>query len=151
MKKYFMDRTGINILRVLMFGANIILISISYTFLKVIPILMWALICLFIAGFIFFGLIWLPLLFTRTYFCVSNFQIICNTGFFIRKKQIMKMNAVQYATIITTPFSKITGINFLIANALGGNILLTLISKNDAEEILRIITDSINTDKKYNS
>lgn len=60
----------------------------------------------------------------------------------------MKTEAVQYISLIMTPFSKYTGFNFVVLHALGGTIFLPFLSKSDAEEISRHINLSINSRKE---
>ena len=148
MKKYYADKTCLNVLRVLALVVTLSLIFVDYYFLYFIPIVMWALIGLFSLTFILFGIIWLPLYFSRASYIVSSLEVIRNIGFFFRIRQIMKVSAIQYVTLMTTPFSSITGFNFVIVNALGGNLLLLYLSKTDAEEIVRTLSAAINVRKK---
>ena len=109
---------------------------------------MWSLIGLFGLAYLLIGIIWLPLYFARASYIVSSQEVIRNTGFFFRIRQTMKVSAIQYVTLIITPFSSVTGFNFVIINALGGNLLLFYLSKTDAEEIVRNLTATINIRKK---
>ena len=148
MKKYYADKTCLNVLRVLVLVVTGSLIVLDYYFLYFIPILMWSLIGLFGLAYLLIGIIWLPLYFARASYIVSSQEVIRNTGFFFRIRQTMKVSAIQYVTLIITPFSSVTGFNFVIINALGGNLLLFYLSKTDAEEIVRNLTATINIRKK---
>lgn len=148
MKKYYADKTCLNVLRVLALVVTGSLIILDYYFLYFIPILMWSLIGLFGLAYLLIGIIWLPLYFARASYIVSSQEVIRNTGFFFRIRQTMKVSAIQYVTLIITPFSSVTGFNFVIINALGGNLLLFYLSKTDAEEIVRNLTATINIRKK---
>ena len=148
MKKYYADKTCLNVLRVLALIVTGSLIILDYYFLYFIPILMWSLIGLFGLAYLLIGIIWLPLYFARASYIVSSQEVIRNTGFFFRIRQTMKVSAIQYVTLIITPFSSVTGFNFVIINALGGNLLLFYLSKTDAEEIVRNLTATINIRKK---
>ena len=139
MKKYYADKTCLNVLRVLVLVVTGSLIVLDYYFLYFIPILMWSLIGLFGLAYLLIGIIWLPLYFARASYIVSSQEVIRNTGFFFRIRQTMKVSAIQYVTLIITPFSSVTGFNFVIINALGGNLLLFYLSKTDAEEIFEEI------------
>lgn len=143
MKKYYADKTCLNLLRVLILILAAGLVAAAYYFLRPIPILMWILIGIFSAVYFFVGILWLPLYFSRASYLVSSKEIIRTTGFFWHMQQVMKVSAVQYATLITTPFSKYTGLNFILVNALGGSMLLLFLSRKDAEEILRTISSAI--------
>lgn len=148
LKKYYADKTCMNLLRVFIFAIAISLIYLTKYYLYMFPRLMWGIIVILSVALVGAGLIWLPLYFSKAYYLVSSQEVIRNTGFFIRVRQIMKVSAVQYTTIILTPFSSVTGFNFVILNALGGNLFLLFLSKTDAEEIARTLTESISTRRK---
>lgn len=143
LKKYYADKTCLNLLRVLILILTVGLIVAAYYFLRPIPILMWILIGIFSAIYFFVGILWLPLYFSRASYLVSSQEIIRNTGFFWHMQQVMKVPAIQYATLITTPLSKYTGLNFIVVNALGGSMLLLFLSGKDAEEILRTLSSAM--------
>lgn len=60
----------------------------------------------------------------------------------------MRTSAVQYTTTVRTPFSKITGLNFLIFNAMGGKIIWLFLSRKDLDEILKLIERAVNQNEK---
>ena len=116
---------------------------VVYYYLYAFPLLMRILIAFLAAVYVLVGIVWLPLYFSRTCYIVSSQEVIRSAGFFLRVRQLMKISAIQYATLVTTPFSRVTGLNFVVVNALGGNLLLLFLSRQDAEEILRTLTSSI--------
>ena len=140
MKKYYADKTGIGILFVIMFLAVIILITLSLVFLSFLPILMWIAVGLFAAAFFAVVIVWLPLYFKNLCYFITDKEIVANTGVFFKNKRIMKLSAVQYFTCVTTPFSEKTGFNFVVLNALGGNIILLLLSHGDMDEIAQTLS-----------
>ena len=148
LKKYYMDKTCMSFLRVIMFYITMGLIVAIRYFLYFIPIIMWIFMGIFGAMFIAFGLVWLPLYFERGSFMVSRTEIIRNTGFFIRTRQIMKTEAIQYISLVTTPLSRYTGFNFIALYALGGTIVLPFLSKSDAEEISKFLNLLIHSRKE---
>lgn len=143
MKKYYTDKTCLALIRIILLAVTSALIFSAYYFLRSLPILMWILTAVFGVAYLIFGVIWLPLYFTNTNCSVSSDEIIRHSGIFWRTKQIMPMESVQYVTLITTFFSKYTGLNFVIVNALGGSIILMFLSVSDAEEIMKSIRSSI--------
>ncbi len=147
LKKYYADKSCLNILKVALLIFALSLTFIDYYFLFFTPILMWSLIFIFGLAYIIIGLVWLPLYFGKSSYVVSSAEVIRNTGLIVRFRHVMKVNAIQYVTLITTPFSAATGLNFVIVNALGGNLLLLYLSKPDAEEIVHTLTEAIHTRK----
>lgn len=147
MKKYYADKTCSALFRIILLAVTCLLIFCAYHFLHSIPILMWVLTIVFATAYLLFGVIWLPLYFSKTNCSISSTEIVKNSGIFWQTKQIMPMESVQYATLITTFFSKYTGFNFVIVNALGGNIMLMFLSSSDAEEIMKTIRLSIDKRK----
>lgn len=135
MKKYYSDNKGLGVLSVLFLFLATGLIIASVIFLSFLPILMYIAIGVFAVAYFIVALLWLPAFFKNMSFDISPNEIVCNTGAFFRNKRLMKMSAMQYYTAVSTPFSEITGINFVILNALGGNIVLMFLSKEDLTEI----------------
>lgn len=82
----------------------------------------------------------LPIYFSKTTYTFDGRFINKKGGLFIVHKQFMKADSMQYATVIKTPFSKITGLNFVIIHALGGVMILHFISSNDLREIEKIVS-----------
>ena len=140
MEKYYADRTGIGILFVVMFLVVIILITLSLVFLSFLPILMWIVVGLFAAAFFTVVIVWLPLYFKNLCYFITDEEIVANTGVFFKNKRIMKLSALQYFTCVTTPFSEKTGFNFVVLNALGGNIILLFLSHRDMDEIAKTLS-----------
>lgn len=139
MKKYLADKTCANILRVVALLVSIALIFVVWYYLRPIPILMWILASVFAAVYILAGAIWLPLFLKTLVYNISPDEIVVNSGVIFRNKVIMKTSAVRHITLVTTPFSKATGLNFVIVNVMGGNAILSFISWKDCEKILRTL------------
>ena len=131
-----------------MFLATVGLIFVDYYFLYIFPMIMWIILIVFATAYVAIALIWLPLYFNNVSYMVSSQEVIRCTGFFMKIRQIMNVSAIQYVTSIATPFSNITGFNFVIVNALGGNLLLLYLSKKDSEEIVRTLSEAINCRRK---
>lgn len=148
MKRYFPDRTCMNIIRLIILIVTFALIICSYIFLSFIPILMWILVGVFAIAGIFIGSVYLPIWFRNTRYCISKKEINKVSGCFITSKQLMRTSAVQYTTTVRTPFSKITGLNFLIFNAMGGKIIWLFLSRKDLDEILKLIERSVQNEKE---
>ncbi|MGN0605622.1 MAG: PH domain-containing protein [Oscillospiraceae bacterium] len=135
MKRYLADRNSLNIIRLIILALMITLILLAHYYLIFLPWLMWIIITLCAVCGIFFASVYLPLFYRSAGYYISSEQIIKKTGVFIKNNQHMKMSAVQYATFITTPFSKFTGFNFIVFHAFGGNLVLMFLSRSDINSI----------------
>lgn len=135
MKTYTADKTCVNILRAvaLLLLAGII---VATTYLRPFPIVMTILLAVFSALCLFGGGIWLPLWLKSVRCELSDCDILFASGVFFRNRTVMKISAVRHITLIKTPFSKFTGLNFVSVSALGGGIVLPFLSLRNAEEIV---------------
>lgn len=88
-------------------------------------------------------LIVVPLFFSQTRYSVSRNELICKTGVFIFKRQFMKINSVRSFTAIVTPLSRATGLNFLIINSLGSQMIFLFLNKSDLNEITSYLDKTI--------
>jgi membrane protein YdbS with pleckstrin-like domain len=100
---------------------------------------MWAIIIVFsVIGF-FVEIVYLPLYFKSIKYYVSPKRVIKVSGVIVTSRQIVKTNSIQYTTVIGTPFSKCTGLNFMVLNTFGGQMVLYFLKKNDVDEIISIV------------
>lgn len=136
MKRYYADRTGLNVLRILMFIVTAIVAFLTYRYLSFIPIFMWSIMLVFITICFFVAVIYLPLYFKSVNYYATDRKIIKHSGVFYKTNQVMRFDSIQYTTVISTLFSKKTGFNFVMLNAFGGRMILTFLKQRDLEEIM---------------
>ncbi len=84
-------------------------------------------------------LVVIPVFFSQSRYSVSNNELVCRTGIFIYKRQYMKMSSVKSVTAVVTPLSGATGLNFLIINALGSQMVFMFLTRSDLNEITKRI------------
>lgn len=135
MKKYRPSASGLSVIRIILIIACIVVIVLSRRYLSFIPILMYTVMGLFCFVALFAAMILLPIIFAKSYYTVTDEDIQKLSGMFFIRRQYMKMSSVQYITTVITPFSALTGLNFIIVNALGGRLILWFLSKKDVLEI----------------
>lgn len=163
MKKYYADRRSLNILRVLAFllliVIGIVLKYVLYIVEKKFPeyfvsgvnaveIVVWCIAGVFALVYILYILIILPLWYNSARYYVTDKDVIARTGVLVKNKQYMKLSAIQYTTRISAPLGRKSGFNFIIFNGYGGRLIFTFLSKNDADEITRLIQKNSEKDKK---
>lgn len=125
-------RSCVIVLTALLMFASAQLLA-SFPLCRDILLLVWLLVGSFFAG------IFLPLYFRNTTYFVSGTTIVKQSGVFFLHKQTMRVRAIQYTTAIHGPFSKVSGLNLLVLNALGGRMLLFFLNRHDMDEILRLL------------
>lgn len=135
MKHYYADKTCLNILKILILSITFILLAVTVYFLSFIPIIMIPLSIIFFGTGFFMAMIYLPVYFRNLNYYVSEDKIIKESGFYFRKKQIIRINKIQFTTAVSTPFSKLTGLNFIVLYAYGGMMTVMFLSDHDFAEL----------------
>ena len=134
MKHYYADKTCLNILKILILSVTFILLAVTVYFLSFIPIVMILLCIIFLAAGFFTAIIYLPIYFKNLNYYVSNDRIIKESGFYFKKKQIIRIDKIQFTTSVSTPFSKLTGLNFIVLYAYGGMMTVMFLSDHEFAE-----------------
>lgn len=137
MKQYVPDKNCLTTLRIIIIFAVIILLAAIKYF---IPIKLLAFgISIFIAAAAFFSMfIYLPLFFSSIKYTATETEIMKSSGVFIKIHQSVRYSSIQYTTVISSPFSQYTGLNFIVFFVYGGQLRLMFLRQNDAQEILRL-------------
>ncbi|MBO7395881.1 MAG: PH domain-containing protein [Ruminococcus sp.] len=86
---------------------------------------------------IFFICIYLPLYFKSLSYDTTDTEITKHSGVYFISHQSVLYSTVQYTTVITTPFSQYTGLNFVVFFVYGGQLRLLFLKQEDALYILR--------------
>ncbi|MBR6984449.1 MAG: PH domain-containing protein [Ruminococcus sp.] len=135
MKKYRPDRNGLITLRIAIFLASLILFAVVRYYIPV-DIIVFITTIAIVTADIFFIFIYLPLYFRSLSYSSDGIEITRHSGVIIKKHQTVCYSAVQYITIISTPFSQYTGLNFIVFFVYGGQMQLAFLDQKDAAEIL---------------
>ena len=140
MKIYRADRTALNILKFAIVAVSALLAILSYEFIPFHKLMLFICILCTVLGCVI-AFIYIPMWFTQLQYHVSPGYITKKSGVFFKVEQTVKFSSIQYLNIITSPFSKITGLNFIILNVYGGKMLLLFLRHSDSREILKYIGD----------
>lgn len=81
-------------------------------------------------------MIYIPLLLRSIKFFVSDELVCVSLGVILRSERRMKADRIEISYIMKTPFSKFTGLNFLVLCTYGKKMMLPFIDINDAREII---------------
>lgn len=122
-------------MRILLIVLTSGLIVLSAALLSAIPILMIILCVIFALVGLFITLIYLPVYFRNLTYTLSQNQIIRKSGFFFHKTQTMLIETIQFSSSICTPFSRITGLNFIMLYAYGGMMTIMFLKRCDFDEM----------------
>lgn len=150
-KKYRPSSAGLGVIRIALILASIAVILLSKRYLSAYPIIMYTVIGIFCAAAFAIGMILLPIIFAKSTYSISDEEIQKVSGMFFISRQFMKTSCIQYITTVTTPLSKLTGLNFIIVNALGGRMILLFLSMNDALEISASLNRTIRSNREQDS
>lgn len=135
MKRYVPDKKALNSIRFIMLILAVAITVISYIFLNNYNIIMWIIICVCWGAAILYGVLFLPIYFRKTVYNISDSDLRKKTGMLFFSKQFMKMRSIQYISTIITPFSRLTGLNFIIVNAWGGRMIFCFLTRDETLEI----------------
>ncbi len=91
----------------------------------------------------FFSIVLMPRYFKKSSMCVNHDSISLITGLFTTKSEFMPMDSVTSITTFMTPFSGVTGLNFISINALGSRIVFSFMKKEECIEATQYINDII--------
>lgn len=134
-KNFRPHQNALNTLRLTVALLTLILSVAGVYFLKSYATAMYisvgAVCCLAFLG----NFILLPLYFSKCSFNIAKDSATKNGGVFFTTTAHVKKSSVQYVTVVKTPFSKYTAMNFLIIHVLGGVMILNFLSLSDLEEI----------------
>ena len=128
------EKNALNTLRVLIIVISVIFIGVVKIYVPVdIVVIIFAVAVILTDIFVMF--VYLPLYFASLSYEMTDEKIIRHSGVFMKVHQSVRYSTVQYSTVVSTPFSDKTGLNFVILFVYGGS--LRLLKKEDAMKILR--------------
>ena len=136
MRSFKPDRHALLTLRLVIAAASVLLFCAVKMYISLgIVLLIIGLAILTID--IFFICIYLPLYFKNLSYDTTETEITKHSGVYFISHQSVLYSTVQYMTVITTPFSQYTGLNFIVFFVYGGQLRLLFLNQEDALYILR--------------
>ena len=85
----------------------------------------------------------IPHYFLRAKLVITESEIAAAGGYFSYRTDYMPVSSIKSVSVIATPLGFITGLNFVVINALGARLLISCLRKRDAEEIAELINRQI--------
>lgn len=137
MRQFYPDRNCLLLLRGLIFAATALLFAVILYFSSSIQFTAISG-CILAAIDFLLNFVYLPLYFSSLKYTATNSELIMRSGVFFHRCQSVRYSSIQYASIIKTPFSLYTGLNFAVFYVFGGSMRLMFLKNDDMNEILRI-------------
>lgn len=137
MRHYSPDRRGLFTLRILLliFSAGLIVLINYFSPLRTAAIIADTVIAVISLILMF---IYMPLYFSSVSYTITDTEIRRRSGVFIKYRQSIRIDSIQYAVMVNSPFSKLTGLNFLLLFVYGGHMNLMFLKYSDMQEILAL-------------
>ena len=136
MNNFKPERNALTTLRIFILLISVVLVGVVRIYIPIdIIVIMFAVFVILID--IFMILVYLPIYFSSLSYEMTDEKIIRHSGVFMKVHQSVRYSTVQYSTVVSTPFSDKTGMNFVILFVYGGSLRLLFLNKDDAMEILR--------------
>lgn len=134
-KQFYPDKNALLILRLFVILSEAVLLYLLHRFIPVRMIFISAaMIITFIAIIAIF--VYLPMFFASIRYTANDLEIIKTSGVYIKRHQAVRYESIQYTSVVTTPLSHRTGLNFVIFYVYGGKLRLSFLNVRDANEIL---------------
>ena len=137
MKQYAPDRHGLTTMRLLITAAAVIILAAVRYFIPVDKIVLISVIVV-VSPASLEMFVHLPLYFASIKYTATSTEITKSSGVFIKVHQSVRYSSVQYTTVISSPFSYYTGLNFIIFFVYGGQLRLLFLKRSDAKEIVEM-------------
>lgn len=134
MKHFESDKNSLKILRIVVSLLTLLLSALSVYFLSFIPIVMFSLCGVFLLIGTFLVFFFLPVYFRNLNYYIYDGKIIKESGFYFRKRQIISIDKIQFTSVVSTPFSKFMGLNFIGLYAYGGIMTVMFLTDGDFTE-----------------
>lgn len=137
MKSYTPDMRSMNFLRAV---TALLALGLIIAVRLLVPVysLMLTLSIILAAAAVIAMFIYIPMYFFALSYTADKSEIRKKSGVLFKKNQSVKFSSVQYSTLVTTPFSEYTGLNFIVFYVYGGRIILMYLKKSDVNEILAL-------------
>ena len=85
------------------------------------------------------SMIIIPHYFLRAKVIITENEVAAAAGYFSYRTDYMPISAIKSVSVILTPLGTLTGLNFVVINALGARVLISCMRKTDAVEIAETI------------
>lgn len=121
----------------------IICVFVMYIPLYTCAALFFPAMTVFILAAAVFFIIYIPISLKKMHIIINDIEAVFKSGIIILSEKRMRINKIELAYIIRTPFSKYTGLNFVVLCVYGKSLVLPFLCLSDSQEITHIIKKRI--------
>lgn len=121
----------------------IICVFVLYIPLYTCAVLFLPAMTVFILAAAVFFIIYIPISLKKMHIIINDIEAVFKSGIIILSEKRMRINKIELAYIIRTPFSKYTGLNFVVLCVYGKSLVLPFLCLSDSQEITNIIKKRI--------
>ncbi len=137
MKKFKPDKNALLTMRIIILTISLLL-SLGVRIYIALTVIVLIIAAAFGTVDIFLIFVYLPLYFSSVCYDMTEDMITRHGGAFVKSHKSVKISKIQYTTVVTTPFSQYTSLNFVILFVYGGQLRMLFLDLDDAMEILKI-------------
>ncbi|MBO5164633.1 MAG: PH domain-containing protein [Ruminococcus sp.] len=141
MKKFKPDKNALLTMRVSVLVVSLLIMAAVRLYIPV-NIIVAIIGIAVLTAVIFADCVYLPLYFAALSYETDGKSISKRSGVVYRSHKSVKLSTVQYTAAVTTPFSKRTGLNFLVLFVYGGQLRLLFLKHDDFNELIRLANGS---------
>ena len=140
MKKYLPAKRAMLTLYILMALLGLFMNVLVYRYVTMIPADMLGMVAQAAwLVIIIVSVIIIPHYFLRAKVFITDTEVAAAAGYFSYRTDYMPISAIKSVSVIITPLGTLTGLNFVVINALGARVLISCMRKPDAVEIAETI------------
>lgn len=137
MKKFKPDKNALLSMRLIVLTVSMLIMIAVRVYIPVnIIVLIIGLAVL--TALIFADCVYLPLYFAALSYETDGKSVSRHSGVIFKSHRSIRLSTIQYTAAVTTPFSKRTGLNFLLFFVYGGQLRLNFLKYDDFRELLRL-------------
>lgn len=137
MKKFKPDKNALLSMRLIVLTVSI-LIMITVRLYIPVNIIVSIIGLAVLTALIFTDCVYLPLYFAALSYETDGKSVSRHSGVIFKSHRSIRLSTIQYTAAVTTPFSKRTGLNFLLFFVYGGQLRLNFLKYDDFRELLRL-------------
>lgn len=139
MKNFKPDKNALFSMRMIVLAISLLILGVVRLYIPVNIIVAIAGIAV-LAVLIFVDCVYLPLYFAALSYETDGKSISKHSGVVFKTHKSVKFSTIQYTAAVTTPFSKKTGLNFLLFFVYGGHLRLNFLKYDDFSELLHLVS-----------
>lgn len=137
MKRFKPDKHALLTMRIIIATISLLLILAVKIYIPITVIVLIIAVALGTVD-IFLIFVYMPLYFASVRYDFAEDTITRHGGAFVKSHKSVRISKIQYTTVVTTPFSQYTSLNFVILFVYGGQLRMLFLTLDDAMKVLKL-------------